>query len=194
VAERARVLADQLTDIEADFFVLIGHSMGGLDARHLVANFNLSKPVLQVVTLSTPHHGTEVAEWLLTGRGALHRLAQRFWRRALEDLTQEACFCRNTRFEDRSDICYISYAAERQRKDLPFWLRPLARALEEPNDGLVTVSSAEWGKLRGVMKADHFEMVGWSLAPSCEAAERPFAHLALYESIIRDVNGSEELY
>ena len=189
VAERSRALADQLSGVAADRLVLVGHSMGGLDARYLAHHFDPDRRVRGLVTLATPHRGTAVAEHLLAGRGAFCRLAQRYWRPGLEELTPEACRRRNEALTDRADIRCVSYAGERPRGELPVWLRPLADVLDGPNDGLVTVASAEWGALHPILRADHFEIVGWSFARSRAAVGHPFPHLALYRSIIEDASG-----
>ena len=41
---------------------LIGHSMGGMDARYLAANLDPDRLVKTVTTLSTPHWGTPIAD------------------------------------------------------------------------------------------------------------------------------------
>lgn len=40
--------------------VLIGHSMGGLDARYLCAELDPGRRVRAVVTLATPHRGSPI--------------------------------------------------------------------------------------------------------------------------------------
>ncbi|MBW0493263.1 hypothetical protein O181_032978 [Austropuccinia psidii MF-1] len=43
---------------------LLGHSMGGLDARHLISNFNKkSYQVQSLTTISTPHRGSPFMDW-----------------------------------------------------------------------------------------------------------------------------------
>jgi triacylglycerol lipase len=50
--------------------VLIAHSQGGLDARYLVSTLGYGDRVAAVVTISTPHRGTRLADALLGGRGS----------------------------------------------------------------------------------------------------------------------------
>ena len=45
---------------------------------------------------------------------------------------------------------YASYASCRATYELPFWLRPYGGVIAEDNDGMVPVSSAKWGKFRGI--------------------------------------------
>jgi pimeloyl-ACP methyl ester carboxylesterase len=42
-------------------FHIVGHSKGGIVARHYVQNFGGDKRVKSVITLGTPHHGTPTA-------------------------------------------------------------------------------------------------------------------------------------
>lgn len=63
---RARQLAahvdETLRNTGACKVVLIGHSQGGLDARYLVSTLGYGDRVAAVVTVSTPHGGTKVAD------------------------------------------------------------------------------------------------------------------------------------
>ncbi len=56
----ARRVDEVLLESGAERVILIGHSMGGLVARHYVARFG-DGAVRAVITLGTPHHGTEIA-------------------------------------------------------------------------------------------------------------------------------------
>jgi triacylglycerol lipase len=65
-AVRARQLAssvdETLRNTGACKVVLIGHSQGGLDARYLVSTLGYGDRVAALVTVSTPHGGTKVAD------------------------------------------------------------------------------------------------------------------------------------
>jgi triacylglycerol lipase len=187
IEERAQVLAAELARHQGDRFVLVGHSMGGLDSRYLIQHLDPARRVQRLVTLGTPHRGSALARWLLSGNGWLQRFAQRRWRRTLEELTPEACRVFNQQVLDRADVQYLSYAGVRPSAELPFWLRRGARLVtneEGENDGLVSVSSARWGRFCGTVRADHFELVGWSLGMPDRKTDRPFPHLDLYRQII----------
>jgi triacylglycerol lipase len=54
------------------------------------------------------------------------------------------------------------------------------------NDSQVAVASAQWGKLAEVVRADHLELVGWSLALSNRATCRPFDHFAFYRKVVKN--------
>src|SRR5205814_1408651 len=42
---------------------VIGHSMGGLDARFMVAKLGMETRVLSLTTVGTPHRGSPFADW-----------------------------------------------------------------------------------------------------------------------------------
>jgi triacylglycerol lipase len=83
---RARQLAGQIDAILAETGAakvdIIAHSMGGLDARHLISVLGYGDRVATLITLGTPHRGTPVADFAYSvmstdgGRmlGALERL------------------------------------------------------------------------------------------------------------------------
>jgi triacylglycerol esterase/lipase EstA (alpha/beta hydrolase family) len=51
-------------DTGADRVILLGHSMGGLVARTYVRRFGAAR-VAKVITLATPHHGSELARFAI---------------------------------------------------------------------------------------------------------------------------------
>lgn len=59
---------------------IIAHSMGGLDARHMLFNDRehgkIHEKVASVTTISTPHHGTIFADWGLENLPHLIPVAQ----------------------------------------------------------------------------------------------------------------------
>ena len=79
---------------------------------------------------------------------------------------------------------YVSYAAARPRAELPLLLRLISGAIVEENDGIVAVSSAKWGEYRGVLRADHLELIGWSLRWPNPRVGRPFDHLGFWHDTV----------
>ena len=132
---------------------LVGHSLGGLDARHAVAR--LGTPAVTVTTVGTPHRGSPVADW-----------AARLLRRggAVRDLTTAACVAFNRATPDAPGVRYFSVAGVIE----PGWLtagwavsnRLVGRA-EGPNDGVVSVASAAWGERCDRWPGDHLNLVNW---------------------------------
>jgi triacylglycerol lipase len=184
IHERADVLARVLMRSSAASFALFGHSMGGLDGRYLISKLDPDYRVKSLVTVGTPHRGSAVAGRLLEARGLAARVARRHWGPALDDLAPE------TRareiIPDRAGVAYSSFAGVRPGDEIPLLLRPFARQFQAPNDGLVPLSSAQWGDFRGTVRSDHLELVGWSVGLPNRTAARPFDHLAFWRRIIRD--------
>jgi triacylglycerol lipase len=168
--------------------VLVGHSMGGLDARYLAGKLDRRRRVQAVVTVATPHQGSPVAEWILAGDLPFPRRLVERWRPGLEDLTPDACARRNQRLRDRDDVVYLSCAAARPATRIALPLGPFARRMAAAgyprNDGLVSVESAQWGRFLGVCLADHFELIGWRSPLYALRREPSLDHLALYRALV----------
>lgn len=178
IAERAEALARKLFNSDAPAFALVGHSMGGLDARYLITHLDPDRRIKSLLTVSTPHHGSPLATWMLESHGPIPAWFRYIGRPALDELTPAACA--TVPIPDRPDVDYASYASCRRLYELPFWLRPYGRVIPEDNDGMVPVSSSKWGKFRGIMRADHLELIGWSLALPSSRSARPFDHLRFW--------------
>jgi len=58
----ARAIDDVLRETGAARVHVIAHSQGGLDARHLVEHTEYARHIATVTTISTPHHGTPIAD------------------------------------------------------------------------------------------------------------------------------------
>jgi triacylglycerol lipase len=109
----------------------------------------------------------------------------------LRELTPETRAA--TPIPDREDVNYASYASVRPDNELPFWLRHYARVIPEANDGLVPLSSAQWGTSRGTVRADHIELLGWSLGLPDACTARPFNHLQLWKKVaVESLAAAEE--
>src|SRR5262245_7427868 len=75
IEDRARSLGDQITRTFPDEPVhVIGHSMGGLDARRLLTEPSWQKRILSVTTVGTPHLGTVLADFAKLRVGRVFRL------------------------------------------------------------------------------------------------------------------------
>ena len=191
VAERAASLAVQLASYPAHNFALVGHSMGGLDARYVASVLDTDHRVRCVITIGTPHRGTPVARWLLETDGVYQRFARAHWNPALADLGPQSCETRNLALPDRGDVRYLSYAGMRPVCEQSPLLRPFGKLIQRElgaNDGLVPVSSAVWGEFQGSVRADHLEQPGWSLALPRRALERPFDHRTFFLRLAAQAN------
>lgn len=203
VASRAEALRKFLAKHDIERCVLIGHSMGGLDSRHLIARLDDEQRVRCLITLGTPHHGTALAKWALDGHGPFASSLRAIGLDGLRELTPEACAIRNDALPDRPDIRYLSVAGARPAGEQNEIFRTFFPDLmddEGPHDGLVSVKSAEWGEFIRVVAADHFELVGWDLSATNLPGFRmlplprrePFDHLALYRELVAITASSGE--
>jgi len=165
---------------------IIGHSMGGLDARHMIVDHGMAERVATLTTIGTPHHGSPVADHIKNkpgGKLLLKVLSQvlNLDIDGLDDLTTDVCEAFNRRAEDaeaRNAVKYQTYSAFENVDDIvaPLalgWLR--ISGIDGANDGLVSVRSQQWAKeliasdgTRNPIAqhqfpfgADHLNEVGW---------------------------------
>ncbi len=163
---------------------VIGHSMGGLDARFMVSRLGMAERVRSVTTVGTPHRGSAFADWGVRNFG---RLVAPFFQllglsyQAFFDLTRTGCERFNASVPDVPGVRYLSVAGVCDGDLLSgAWRFPhgiVARA-EGPNDGVVSVASAAWGEHTDVWEGDHLNLVNW---PNRVARKR-----GLWESIAPD--------
>lgn len=163
---------------------IIAHSMGGLDARWMIAKLGYATKVRSLTTIATPHHGSPLADWCVTNRKAVREIIAWLHCKGLDvtglyDLTTEASVKRNEALaplEADNGVNYRTWGGL-----ATFWtvfgpLKPkyllLKHVFDEPlNDGLVPLCSARWKHeyFQGVLPWDHFSQLGrWT--PSRMAA------------------------
>jgi triacylglycerol lipase len=192
---------------------VIAHSMGGLDARFLLSPANpsnLSNRVASLTTISTPHHGSPIADVLVAiehdlGGGNAEKLLEHALRNALNlakvpatglhDLTSEAVRRFNAHFPDDASTKKFSVAGVGRgiqvagiHLDTCVALRLAHRIIRdktgEDNDGLVSLGSATWGIGPELWHADHADEIGHNLDLGLLARPDYFDHLAKYESLV----------
>lgn len=169
VAVSAAELRDHIQEIlaqtGAEKVNLIAHSKGGLDSRWAISRLGLAPYVASLTTVNTPHRGCTFSGYVLD---ALPRKLQRWLGRqystffrvlgddapdlfgALRDLTAEACAAFNKAAPDAEGVYYQSITSTmKTAKSAGFPLNISWHLVnlwdKEPNDGLVTPSSARWG-------------------------------------------------
>jgi triacylglycerol lipase len=171
VARRAAQLREiacrKLDEMDVEKAILIGHSMGGLDARHAITHLGLADRVAALFTVSTPHRGSSFADWwkLHFGRrlGAF-KLAASLGLDigAVNDLTLESCARFNETTPNVAGVAYYSVGASRPWHRIPAYAIPsyrIIKKVEGDNDGLVSVASSQWGTSLGVWPADHWQTI-----------------------------------
>jgi len=188
VALRAGQLASQISQILAGRppvkVHIIAHSMGGLDARHMIVDVpGMADKVATLTTIGTPHQGTSFADFGLTLGGALvvDGLRPILHLEGFRDLTTAACRAFNARAEEAeasNGVGYRTYAGSEERDSIFLPLQAswsIIHRSEGPNDGLVSVRSQNWlpklvaanGRTKTISQdafpvpADHLNEVGW---------------------------------
>jgi len=155
---------------------MIAHSMGGLDARWMIAKLGYAAKVCSLTTIGTPHHGTPVADWLVTNRKISRRIINRLKRMGLDvtglyDLTTAASAERNealARLETDNGVVYRTWGGQAEFWTMFGLLKPkyllLKHVFDEPlNDALVPLRSARWKHefFQGAVPWDHLGQLGW---------------------------------
>ena len=146
---------------------IMGHSMGGLDARYLISCLGMADRVLSLTTLGTPHRGTHFADWGLRRLERLLRPVFDFGNvpyQAFYDLTAAHAEEFNARTPDAPNVRYFSVAGRIGREARrPQWTvtANILEKLEGPNDGIVSVASAKYGEHFAEWEADHLDLVNW---------------------------------
>jgi triacylglycerol lipase len=147
--------------------ILMGHSMGGLDARYAVSQLGMDRYVAAVVTITTPHRGTPFADWVVDNLGRKMRGMQLanflgLDLRAAMDLTTVGCEEFNEKVRDVPGVKYFSVSAARPWTMIPpfaLFSHRIVQVMEGENDGLVSVKSSTWGEHQGTWKADHWHTI-----------------------------------
>jgi len=156
---------------ESERFLLIGHSMGGLDARYMVSELGMADQVAGLLTVTTPHRGSPYADWCVLNLGKrlgglrlMNMLGLDL--RAVSDLTTENCRRFNREIKNVAGVQYFSVSAARPWNRVPPFAvhaHHVISAAEGENDCLVSVKSSTWGEHLGVWPADHFHTVNHRL-------------------------------
>ncbi len=157
IAERAQQLSAQIGQVlqlEGCAKVhVIGHSMGGIDARHMIVDVpGMADKVASLTTIGAPHFGTSLADEFIEHGGSawIQLLAPVIHLDGFRDLTTRACADFNARALDaeaKNPVVYQTYSgfADRETIFLPLQLGwALLETKEGANDGLVSVTSQAW--------------------------------------------------
>jgi triacylglycerol lipase len=188
--------------------------MGGLDSRVLIAadHPGLAGRIVSLTTLSTPHHGSPLADLLVGerpsffsglfsgsfsfGLGSLYDAFRAGLETvgidngALKDLKEKGAEATPDVARTHGQITYRSYAGSGRAVDprTSVVLRLghkyiLGHPDGGPNDGAVAVKSAEYGTFKGTWPCDHLDMVGHDLDKP-GFAQGDFNHLAEFAKIM----------
>ena len=159
---------------------IIAHSMGGLDARHMLFNDRekgkIHRQVASLTTIGTPHRGTSFADIGIKKQGGVIGLLKRLGLdvEGFRDLTREAC----ARFNENREVMdfeaeiqksfrILAYTGVAKAKNVLQVLRKPYEIIAEQegdNDGLVSADSALWeraSECRIWKDADHLNELAW---------------------------------
>ena len=187
-------LACVLAETGAERLNLVGFSSGGLDARVLATDLGWGPRLASLVTVATPHRGTELAQFVLDRPGRLragavalmdglgraaYADAEPHAAAALAELTPASAALRFGAPTVPGVWC-ASFAARAGQGATASVYPPLVvpnrilHRLAGLNDGIVPTASAVWGEPLGVLDADHARLVGLALRPSATFESRAF--------------------
>jgi triacylglycerol lipase len=193
VPERGAKLAALISDQISDRFMIIGHSLGGLDARYLAAKSSLRGQLAVVVTIGCPHRGTPLADAATTGRvlRILYRLVGflRFPLGAVPWLTTAGAAKFNAEIKDDPRVFYGSVVGAKRSSGTPMsfqlWLTHRYLNKFGANDGVVPLASQPWGTVLADIEADHLAQIGWG------RKRKGFSAPALYLQLVETVAAHE---
>lgn len=190
--ERIEVI---LAETGAEKVNLIAHSMGGLDARYLISHLDMAHQVASLTTIATPHRGSSLALMALkqperlrdvvrnaanwVGENVMEMEAD--FHAAVESLTPRAVTNQfNRDVPDVDGVYYASWAGSAGKGAMNS-INPVFRPFnawlygrEGVNDGLVSVTSAQWGDYRGEIEADHLQQVGVDVLAGSSFSSKDF--------------------
>ncbi|KAI1789782.1 Alpha/Beta hydrolase protein [Ganoderma leucocontextum] len=214
--DRAKVLCEKIAEKYPGRAVhLIGHSMGGIDCRYLTTHLT-DRPfkVLSVTTISAPHRGSSFADQFLATVGKERMASVLFLLdllpngdgdgKAFEFLTVENMRAFNENTPDVPGVHYFSWGAVYEPGLIDTWKWPHSVVLEKegPNDGLVSLQSAQWGTYLGTLEGvNHLDLVGWINTARYKWAEimgreikfKPATfYLGIADHLARVVEGQEQ--
>ena len=187
---------------------IIAHSLGGLDSRYILSPANPSRlqvPVRSLTTISTPHRGSPVADVIdnpqalspfphlpfAAGPDLLEPVlnALGISLNGLRSLTTSACQAFSEQYVDNPKVSYFSSTGSGRagfpQASAPFFLfhQYLSAATGQPSDGMVPVSSAQWGTFdSSTWAGDHGEMIGYNLDNLLSLPA--YGYLAKYDQIV----------
>lgn len=191
-----RVIQDLAQKIPDGKFNIVAHSMGGLDIRYALSNLDIAHHVNSLTTVSTPHHGTSLAELTLKTPEAIRDkladfldwMGDRIYPQTKSDSVGSATQLTrqyilesfNPETPDVPDIPYYSYSSA-VGKGTTEPIEVIARYQnnhifeeEGPNDGMVSVQSSKWGNHIKTGNLSHLEQMNVRVKDDREAAYQDF--------------------
>lgn len=198
VETRARELKQQILSRldgagHRERIVIIAHSMGGLDARYMIAKLGMARHVRALVTVCTPHRGSPYADWIERNLGRRIGLLPVLRKLGLDlsagiDLTTERCARFNEEVPDHPDVRYASVNCVRPRHQMPAFAlhsHTVIGQAEGENDGLVSAKSAVWGEHLASWPIDHWQAINRRYVIRLPGGDVSPRYVALMEQLER---------
>ena len=176
VEKNGEILKEKIQEIKRETGCrkvnIIAHSKGGLDSRYLISGLHMEDSVATLTTISTPHRGSMLVDFLKRLPDRVYRMVCRWidlYFGKMGDRYPDAYTASsqlstayaeefNRKYPDAPGIYYQSFASlmscglSSKLLCIPYWV---LKALDAPNDGLVTVESARWADFKGVLTNTH---------------------------------------
>lgn len=209
VEDNALILKDKIREIEQETGCekvnIIAHSKGGLDARYLISGLHTEEDIASLTTINTPHQGSALVDFFERMPNGIYRLVCRFidyYFGKLGDTKPNAYIASrqlsrsyagefNQKYPDAKNIYYQSYASlmkhgfSSKLLCIPYWI---LKALDAPNDGLVTVESASWANFRGVITNKYLRGISHGdIIDLTREDYRSFSVLEFYIQLVEDL-------
>lgn len=184
---------------------IIAHSKGGLDSRYLISGLAMAPYVASLTTINTPHRGSALVEFLMRLPEGLYRLICRYidwYFKKLGDKKPNAYVASrqlscayaagfNEKYSDAPGVYYQSYASlmkhgfSSKLLCVPYWI---LKALDAPNDGLVTVESARWTHFKGTVTNRYLRGISHGdMIDLTREDYRDFKVLEFYIQLVREL-------
>lgn len=172
-AELKETVHNVLKETGSEKVNIIAHSKGGLDARYAISRLGLDKYVASLTTINTPHRGCIFAQELMDRLpdSLIRYIASKYnalfhtlgdaapdFLAGVTDLRSDVCARFNAETPDQEGVLYQSVMSTMKKArsagaplNLTYLL--VKKYDKEPNDGLVALSSAPWGRFIGNLTA-----------------------------------------
>lgn len=195
-ARWVQVINDIVEKFGFDKINIIAHSMGGLDMRFALSQLEIAPYIASFTTVSTPHHGSSLAELTLRTpepiRGKIvdfldwmgnrvHPQTQSNVSESVEQLTRQYMTEEfNPSIPDVPGIPYYSYSSA-TGKGTAHPIKVISRyqnnhvyEKEGVNDGMVSVKSAQWGEHIKTGEISHLEQMNLRVKDDREQLVKAF--------------------
>jgi len=173
IEDNAAILKEKILEIcrenHCEKVNIIAHSKGGLDSRYLISGLSMAPYVASLTTINTPHRGSALVDFLKRLPDGVYRMICKRIDRYFMVLgdrapcTYEASWqlsCAyakefNQKYPDADGVYYQSYMSLMKHcfssriLCIPYLV---LRALDGPNDGLVTAESARWENFHEILR------------------------------------------